>query len=137
MPISEMPAFSPENVALILQALDGLKDAIQRARKTTVDLATRNNADKTLDTVLATSAKLKKRSTEFTLEETKTIYTALAEWRESINTVLDAMPASNDKRPALQDALRSANRLIRRLKEWFRELEIDGDAVLTSGRESV
>lgn len=137
MPIAQMPAFDPDDVRLLLQALEGLQEAAQQMYRATSDPITRNSAGQSLEFIQSAVSKLKKQSTEFTIEEVKTMYLALSEWKESLNDMLDTTPASDELRPVLQQSLRVSNGLLRRLKRFLRELEIDVDDLLAAGRSAL
>ncbi len=137
MPIAQMPAFDPDDVSLLLQALEGLQEAAQQMYRATSDPITRNSAGQSLELVRSAASKLKKQSTEFTLDEVKTMYLALSEWKESLNDMLDTTPASDELRPVFQQSLRASNGLIRRLKGFLHALEIDVDDLLAMGRSAL
>ena len=134
MPNAQLPPFSPEDVELLLAALDALRSVLQELRRSAEAPLARVQGDHSLDALGNAAAKLKKRESDFTLDECGYLYLALSEYKESLNSALDELPVSDPHRSAAQDCLREANQLLRRLRSCLAQLELDPEELLVQLR---
>lgn len=130
MPNAQLPPFSSEDVELILAALNALRGVLQELRRGGEAPLARMQGERSLDTLGSAAAKLKKRETDFTLEECGYLYLALSEYKEGLNSTLDELAVSAPHRGEVQDCLRASNQLLRRLRACFAALELDPEEML-------
>lgn len=134
MPNAQLPPFSSEDVELLLAALEALRSVLQELRRSAEAPLARMQGDRSLDTLGSVASKLKKRETDFTMDECGYLYLALSEYKESLNSALDELPVSDPHRGEAQDCLRAANQLLRRLRSCFAQLELDPEQLLAQLR---
>lgn len=132
-----MPELSSGDAALLLKALDAMADNLQKLRRVTRDPMAQNSADAILSCILSSRTKLRKGQLEFDQNEIASLYLALSELRDGLSDILDGLPAASELRPGAQASFRQANHLLRRLKKFFEEQDVDTAALLRTLRSAM
>lgn len=137
MTVIPMPELNAEETALILRALEAMAENLQKLRRSARDPIAQVSSDTILECILSGRSKLRKRQTEFTQNEVAAMYLSLSELRGGLSDMLDQLPAASDLRPKAQQALRQANHLSRRMRQFFEAQDVDTAALLSVLRDAL